>query len=464
MPVLTQAQFKQRFPKKNYKKYLTYIKNQSKNPKMVKVATTRLKRIQGGGSGTRGGAASTGASTMGPLDVAVGRVRTLDQLRAIAAAEVDRAISQEAAPYLEATRQAQTGKKEDLADIEGMFKDILPYAKSGAESLQRFYGSTQAAVGDINEQAADRIEGIRDARAEEGMQLQETIGGQVDMGEFTGAIDVEQQAFRHQVAGDLLMTMADAQAGAQEAMSFATKVLPLVQKEEMSETRRMYDEQITGLQREVARIRSQKGSMMSERLNELVASEREWLLAKTQAERDFAIAQMSIRNERERLELERISLFGVDASGNLTLDAQKTLLAQENEAKLQAARFKERAGVLLTQITQSSTRTTTQLVPASASDPGAFQTSDGSWVKYKDIKETVGGVSSPYDIYDYLIINGIPAKIALSTVRTWLGNPGWRRGNKPGTAVTAVPAYGDPTSPMTVPDSSLYGGGLGAYG
>jgi hypothetical protein len=299
------------------------------------------------------------------------------------------------------------------------------------------------------DQAAAMLGDIRSERSQEAMSMAELAGAPVDVGEFTQGIDLEQQLFTHTAANEMLSSIADAQAGSQEAMAFATNVLPLVQKEEESTIRQLYDKEINGINQEIARIKSTKGDRVNARFNELLVQEREWLLAKTQAERDWKVAQQSLKNELERLELERASLFGVDKNGNLTLDATLGLQAQDMDAKINTQKEKVRAGELIQQVVSGSTQKVPQWIPVGPGSSGAVQMQAGNpyglapgWYLYKEIEQTTPGLSKPNDIYDYLIMNGISNKVARGAVRTYIGNPKW----KPHVKVPSMPGFvGGPT-------------------
>lgn len=443
MPILSKKEFKKKKPKGDYGNYLNWIIKKSPNPKMVKQAKQAKKTLNKPKAKPRQTSPRTNPLDIGAMDVGVGNIRTPDALRDAAAAEINAAIGQEVAPYTDALTKAEQGEKADIADLTSMMGSILPFAQQGAQDVKAGYDEAYARASAVMGDAGEALSEIRANRVAEALSLKDTIGGEVDIGDFTEGIDAEQTAFRTQVAGDLLTTLATAQAGSQEAFAFASQVLPLVQKEEQSQIERMYNEEESSLRREIARIRSSKGERVNARYNEMLAQEREWMLSKTQANRDWHIAQMSLKNEIERLELERASLFGVDKKGNLTLNAQQLNNQQRNETKLQNAKLKERAGALLTQITQGRQETQTQEVPASPGQTGAYQNQNGQWVILKDVKVNVPGVSNPNDMYDYLILNGIPKKMALAQVRLFIGQKTW----KPHVIVPSMPGFVGGPSP-----------------
>lgn len=405
--------------------------------------------------------ASSPASSVNPGDYGLAAIRTIDQLRALAAAEVANAISAEVAPYTSALGQAQSGQKASLTDLTEMFGTIMPAVTAAVDEVQSSYGQAEDYAQSIFDQTAAYLGDLRESREAEGMRLSEQVGGPVEMSDFTGAVDLEQQAFNQAAAGDMLNVLAQAQAGAQEASAFATNVLPLVQKEEMAEIKRRFDVEMKGLREEIARIKSTRADRTNARLQELLTSEREYLLAKTQAERDWQVSLQSLKNERERLEMDRAALYGVDANGNLTLDAVNAMTATELDAKIENQKQKERAGQLIMQITQGGEQTSQQWFPVPPNTSGAVMdpNSPTGWSVIKDIKTNVEGVSHPNDIYDYLIINGVTPKVATWAIRKWLGEPKWKRGKKITLPAgmsnwTAGPANFD-TGPSITPEESL---------
>lgn len=418
----------------------------------------------GGGRGNAGGGAGGGGAGGGgrgnrpgntrrhppkvpstnELDDAIEGLRSLDELRAEAAAEINRAISDEVAPYDEALRDATGNKAHDLSSINSMFGSILPAAQAGAQAVAASYQQSLGASGDIMNQALDYQADLRQNRLAEGMALQTEVGGQIDIGAFTAPVDIEQQAFNQAAAGDMLNALGSAQAGAQEAQAFATQVLPLVQKEEISDITFRYNQDINDLRKEIARIRSTKGDRVNERLNELLAQEREYALQKIQADRDWKIAKATIKNEQIRLALEKAQLFGVDGKGNLTLDAvtlgnQNAKDQKERKLKLQA-----RAAEIIDKMRAGGTTTTTQEVKVSPTTPGAIPYDPNNpaagYYILKDVKQQLPPEHDPNNVYDRLILEGIPKTMARNmTIRAFGLGKNWKPHRAPITATGNLP-------------------------
>jgi hypothetical protein len=435
--ILTQAEFKKKKPKGNYNSYLKWMVNKSPNPKLKKAAKTALaKRTKpkpkGGKGGKGGGAKTTGNQSLSQLDQGINSLRTANQLRGAAAAEIDAALSQELRPMNEALVQARADETADDADINKLFQGILPFAQAGANEVETSYDEAYNRALDIGQQTGEQLTDLRGARQDEAMQLAQTIGGGVNMADFTQGVDVEQAMFKQQVAGDLLLTLAEAEAGAQEANAFATQVLPLVQTENINQIHRDYNRQITGIQREIADIKASRGDRVNARFTELLADEREFALAKTQQDRDWKVAQQSLKNEAQRLEMERTQLYGVDKKGNLTLDGKALALQDKNQKKLDQNKLKQQAGALLEKAMSGSVQKVEGWIDVQPNSPGAVEYAPGKWGVWKSQDVPTDGMRNPDDIYDYLVLNGIPPKMAANTVRLRFGyGKQWKPHNIP---------------------------------
>ena len=400
-------------------------------PKQNKAPKKKKKPQRGVASGTYTGGVNY--PTTG-----IGAVRNMDQLLAAARAQIDTEIKGEVAPYESDLASTQKDETTALANTDKLFSTIMPYVQQGAQAVTTGFNEAQQTQGNIFSAAEDRLSQLRAQQANEGAQLAAQVGGPVDPTEFTSPVDISQQAFNYQVAGDQLNALADAQAGAQEANAFATQVMPLVQKEETAQTRQQFDKEITSLRRQIADIRSTKSSRVNSRLNDLLVQEREYMMQRVQAERDWQVALSSLKNENQRIALERAQLFGVDAKGNLTLDAQN-LLAQTSKAdQATNADLMLKAGQALEMMRHPPV----QSIQRTVTDPTTGE--------LKTVTEPFQAppITDATKLYWGLLTQGFPQQIALKIIRRYTKNPKWRP--KSGAAYTSdqFSQYQQQTNPM----------------
>ena len=269
-----------------------------------------------------------------------------------------------------------------------------------------------------------------------------------------------------------------------------------------------YQDRITGLQDEIARIKSSGTGRKNTRLNEILVREREYQLSKDQAalqslqaKRDWQIAKDNLAQNRERNTLERANLFGyedirykgsdgkwhtkrVPTLGARQLDesirsnqADETIRedtvasneqirkdATATNQKAMAQERKETAAKYVDALMTpgSQTVTYTRYDPIPEADLGLYDQKDliprivnGKTVYFKATKVTESiqsaTINDPSQIYQYLISHAIPPAVAKWAVITRFQLPkDW----KPGDPITPK----NPKKPMPKDQPAGVGG------
>lgn len=367
-----------------------------------------------------------------------------DQLAKDVNESVAAAIAAEVAPLQQMLGQTERTRDTALTDIGNLFGTLQPAVQQSADAVRTSYDQALAGEKSVFNEAAARLNDLRQSTAQRAQALAQQIGAPVSLESmFTSGIAQEQGLQGLEAAGGLLHGIGLGQAGVEEAQAFSGKVFPLMRAEEENRTRSQFDNQIKEIQAEITRIRQTKGARVDEELTKRRLQEREFALQRAQANRDFYLARQSLKTERERLALQRQELYGESPTGKPTLEAKK----MNKEQKLQKQEFlnarKQNAMDLLEAYTNPGAQkvTQTQMVPVEGPDsPGAFW-NGSQWVRYENVTQMVKSptYSHPGEVYEKIMTRlgvderGNPgfAKWLQQMVGNATGNTGWVYGQAP---------------------------------
>lgn len=238
-------------------------------------------------------------------------VKTDDELLKAAQGQIASELEGQINPLQGQVGTLQTKEGRVLGDLGKMFDTIQPSVEAAAAATKQGYDEAFSAEQGIFQQAAQRLNKLKQDRAQHAQALAQEIGGPVSMGEFDEATDPQQSSLMNTASGQLLHTLGYAQAGEQEAQAFAGRVFPLVRTEETAKARSYYEDKITEIQKEIAQLEGSKSSKVNARLLELQTAERTYALQlaqqnldKTKAEHDWNAQTKTLANDANRIKLE----------------------------------------------------------------------------------------------------------------------------------------------------------------
>jgi hypothetical protein len=227
--------------------------------------------------------------------------KTAARIRAQAGAEIDAETNAAIAPYQADIGTYTSRSASAVATFADMFKGILGASGEAASREEDFYKSSLGMEKDIFGAATDQLNQFRQGQAAEAQTLAQRLGGPVPISEFTYGVDVAQKQARNDFASGMLHSLGAASANVAEAEAFAGRVLPLVQKEETSKTVRYFNDLIAEAQKNISSIKSSAASKKTARYDELRAQELQYRLDKLKADRDWAIARQSARQQQQQI-------------------------------------------------------------------------------------------------------------------------------------------------------------------
>jgi hypothetical protein len=227
--------------------------------------------------------------------------KTAARLRGQAGAEIDAETNAAIAPYQADIGTYTSRSASAVATFADMFKGILGAAGESASREEDFYKSSLGMEKDIFGAATDQLNQFRQGQAVEAQTLAQRLGGPVPISEFTYGVDVAQKQARNDFASSMLHSLGAASANVAEAEAFAGRVLPLVQKEETSKTVRYFNDLIAEAQKNIDSIKSGAAAKKTARYDELRAAELSYRLDKLKADRDWAIARQSARQQQQQI-------------------------------------------------------------------------------------------------------------------------------------------------------------------
>jgi hypothetical protein len=414
------------------------------------------------------------------------RVRTAAELSKIAGNQVDAEISAAVSPLSAEVGTLGSRETRAVKGIQDMFGSILPYAQKSAEGVQTSYDAAEAAQQSIFETANARMNQLKQSRAQEAQALAQEIGGPVSVGEFTSSMGYEPEALASLGAGQQLHTLQFGLADVGQSQAFAGRVLPLMSTEQQSQAKQYYEDQITEINKQIADLKSQRGTKVNAKMNELLTQERTYQLQKTQqnldrlkANRDWIATKQTLKNDDKRTtaaindyKLREGQLTGT-YKGKPTLEARQLTAQEKLDAKklgldkkqylaqigqfrkqynLDQAKLKSANRVTWAQWLDAAVKptpgqaiTTTRQVPASRTTDGALPvmvkgkdgklhpTSPPQYYKLVTVTTAApahAAVTEPNRLVDFLVAHQVPKTVAVNMVKARFHIPSWGYGKR----------------------------------
>jgi hypothetical protein len=205
-----------------------------------------------------------------------------------------------------------------------------------------------------------RMNSLRQSAAQDAQGLAQRMGGPVAMDAFTGGIDPAIQEQAGLGAGLRLYSSEIGAGQAAAAEHFAGGVLPAVEHQDFVNSQANFESQKKTIMDQILALQSAKSGKTNDRLNQLIAQERQYQLQKTdehlkqvQANRAFAAQQRALHNDSVRLKLAQ-QQFSTDvgfkrisakqAQQRINISRQRLTTQQRQAAKrlgLDEGKFKE---------------------------------------------------------------------------------------------------------------------------
>ena len=246
---------------------------------------------------------------------------TDDTLRTQAAQQVDASIKASTDPLYRQTSDLQAREQQSISQIGGMFDQLQPIVGGEADAVQSSFDTANQASQGIFQAAQQRMDQLRQQRANEAQALSQQIGGPVAVNEFTAAVDPSQNQLASVAPNQLLHGLANAQAGTQQARAFSEKVFPAMRTEQIANARNTFESQINDLRQQIDQITGQRGTLIDQKFTDLQAAQRDWDLKQAQlkldqlkADRDWQATQHQMANDDKRLKISQ-GAFGLQKAG-----------------------------------------------------------------------------------------------------------------------------------------------------
>lgn len=449
------------------------------------------------------GVAAAAAAKLGTTQSQSGitTVRTPDQLNNIATSQVNDDINAQVAPLQSQYDTLGSQEGSTAAAIAKMFGTIQPAVQQSADAVKGSYDEAESRQQAIFTQATKQLNDLRQGQAQKAQALAQEIGGPVAMGEFDAGLPEQQESLANLGSGQMLHTLAYAQAGEQEAQDFAGKVFPLVQTEQQAQSRKYFEDQKKTISDQIAQIKSTAGSKLTEAKNTLLTNERTYALQQAQnaldkikADHDWQATLRTLKNDDKRVQLAidaqndaHAQVTGVDPKTGKPTLAARQLTDQEKQQAAAAGLSEKQYELQKQQLTENTklnnqkiataanltyaqwldaavnpqpgkTVTSSQVVPITAlqalkdkqafvtSKPGAKVTTYGKIVK-STYTPTTAAITEPNALTDYLVAHGVPKTAAVRMVKARLQLPTWKYGQKDPRAPKPPPLKSGPPAP-----------------
>jgi len=226
------------------------------------------------------------------------------------AAEVAAEMAAASAPIERAIAGTQADQDKALAGIGNLFSGLQPQVEESTRWVGQQYDQALTAETGIYQAANQRLAQMREQRATDAQKMAQMMGGPVAVGEFTAGVEPNQQYYAQTGAGQLLHSLALAQAGKQEAAAFSGKVFPLLRTEQEADARSVFGKRIADLRGSLSDLQASKTSSINSRFFERQKAEREYELSKQEmelkrisADRDWKATLKSLAQDNAKLKL-----------------------------------------------------------------------------------------------------------------------------------------------------------------
>jgi len=226
------------------------------------------------------------------------------------AAEVAAEMAAASAPIERAIAGTQADQDKALAGIGNLFSGLQPQVEESTRWVGQQYDQALTAETGIYQAANQRLAQMREQRATDAQKMAQMMGGPVAVGEFTAGVEPNQQYYAQTGAGQLLHSLALAQAGKQEAAAFSGKVFPLLRTEQEADARSVFGKRIADLRGSLSDLQASKTSSINSRFFDRQKAEREYELSKQEmelkkisADRDWKATLKSLAQDNAKLKL-----------------------------------------------------------------------------------------------------------------------------------------------------------------
>lgn len=269
-------------------------------------------------------------------------VRTPEQITADVTRQVESEISDAEAPLKSQIGTLGSNRDAAIAGINSMFGNILPYVQESANKVQSSYQTAESTQQQIYSAANQRLNDLKQSRAQEAQAMAQQMGGPVALGEFTDAVDPAASAYAVEGGGQMLHTLAYGQADVGAANDFAGKVFPLVQTEQTAEARQHYETQIKEIQDQITQLEASKSSAINKGVADAQIAERTYALNKAQqsldelkAKHDWQASLRTLKQEDKRIALaqNQFKQQKVTDTASIKLEKRKLTTQQQQFAK-----------------------------------------------------------------------------------------------------------------------------------
>jgi len=273
-----------------------------------------------------------------------------DPLYQQTAAEIAAEMAAASAPIERAIAGTQADQERALSGIGNLFSGLQPQVEESTRWVGQQYDQAMTAEQGIYSAANQRLAQMREQRATDAQKMAQMMGGPVAVGEFTAGVEPNQQYYAQTGAGQLLHSLALAQAGKQEAAAFSGKVFPLLRTEQEADARATFGKRIADLRGSLSDLQASKTSSINSRFFDRQKAEREYELSKQEmelskvkADRDWKATLKSLAQDNARIKLAQAesrraeSILTGKYKGKTTQAAQAqaaTIAQNKKDAKL----------------------------------------------------------------------------------------------------------------------------------
>ena len=274
--------------------------------------------------------------------------RSITDLTNLATSQVTGEIGAQEAPLQSQISDLQSRETNSLQKLGEMFGTLQPYVQGAAGQVQDSYNTAFQAQQSIFNTAMQRMNQMKQDRAQAAQTMAQQVGGPVAVGEFTASALAPDEELSMTAPNALTHALANAEAGVQEANAFSGQVFPLIQTEQTANMKNYFETQIKDINDQISTLEGSKQGAINTRLNDLLEKERTFQQNQQQInqqkikdQRDYQIALRTQHNQdiQTRIAQQEAGLRKAAVTG--TYQGKPTLAArqQATQDKLAAKKF-----------------------------------------------------------------------------------------------------------------------------
>jgi len=185
-----------------------------------------------------------------------------------------------------------------------MFGTLQPYVQGAAGQVQDSYNTAYQAQQSIFNTAMQRMNQMKQDRAQAAQTMAQQVGGPVAVGEFTASALAPDEELSMTAPNQLTHALANAEAGVQEANAFSGQVFPLIQTEQTANMKNYFETQIKDINDQISTLEGSKQGAINSRLNDLLEKERTFQQNQTQInlqkQKDALDAKLALRSQHNQ--------------------------------------------------------------------------------------------------------------------------------------------------------------------